>query len=140
MAWHHLPLIRTSRQTEADLMRECAYRANLAELDAGAITLDRAVINLRYAYRRAEHYVRSIDTQTGVMMSTDAQIETQEIITVGALRRAAERARQRSGMIRQSAQHSDDPSVYRRETAQANHYHGLADVLDHAANMMETAP
>lgn len=65
MAWHHLPLTRTSRQSEADLMRECAYHAVRAELDAGAIPLDRAVINLRHAYRRADRYARSLDTQTG---------------------------------------------------------------------------
>lgn len=73
-------------------------------------------------------------------MSTETPLETQETITVGALRRAAERASQRSVALRQAAEHSDDPSVYRQETARANHCHGLAAVLDRAAILLETLP
>ena len=73
-------------------------------------------------------------------MPADTPIETQETLTVDAQRRAADRARQRSEALHQSAQRSDDPSAYRQESARATHYQGLADMLDRAANMMETAP
>ena len=65
MAWHQLPAACRTRQAEADLMREGAYHAVRAELDAGAIPLARAVVNLRHAYRRADRFARSFDTQTG---------------------------------------------------------------------------